>query len=74
MDDNEKITTGLNDRPRNETIAQTGGGLPDDSSRAVDVDDATVERARAKLEENTSRQTLKDDVEEQEDKPYRGSA
>jgi hypothetical protein len=53
MDKDEKITTGLNDRPRNETIGQSGGGLPDDSSKPVDVDDATVERIKAKLGEKT---------------------
>jgi hypothetical protein len=41
-----KITTGSNDRPRNETISQTGGGLPDDSSAQVAVDDVTIERIR----------------------------
>jgi hypothetical protein len=29
--DREKISTGPNDRPINETIAGTGGGIPDDS-------------------------------------------
>jgi len=45
----QKITTGPNDRPRNETIAQTGAGLPDDTSRPVEVDEAEVARVRAKL-------------------------
>jgi hypothetical protein len=30
-DDKAKISTGPNDRPRNETIAGTGPGLPDDA-------------------------------------------
>jgi hypothetical protein len=30
-DDREKISNGPNDRPINETIAGTGGGIPDDS-------------------------------------------
>jgi hypothetical protein len=30
-DDREKISTGLNDRPLNETIAGTGPGIPDDA-------------------------------------------
>lgn len=31
MDDKEKISTGPNERARNETIAGTGPGLPDDA-------------------------------------------
>lgn len=31
MDDKPKISTGPNDRPRNETIAGTGPGIPDDA-------------------------------------------
>ena len=44
-----KITTGANDRPRNETIGQTGDGFPDDSGQPLDVDPAEVERVREKL-------------------------
>jgi len=50
MDKKPKITTGANDRPRDETISQTGEGLPDDTSRPVDVDDATVERVRRQFQ------------------------
>lgn len=74
MDKDEKITTGLNDRPRNETIGQSGAGLPDDSSQPVDVDDATVDRVKEKLTGGSPRQQLKDEIAEQEDQPYRGSA
>lgn len=31
MDDKPKISTGPNERPRNESIAGTGPGLPDDA-------------------------------------------
>jgi len=31
MDDKEKISTGPNERARNETIAGTGPGIPDDA-------------------------------------------
>ncbi|WP_127752494.1 hypothetical protein [Devosia sp. 1566] len=48
-----KATTGANDRPKDETIAQTGAGLPDDTSLPVDVSDEDVERARQKLTEGT---------------------
>ena len=33
----EKITTGANDRPKHESIAQTAEGLPDDSGAIIDV-------------------------------------
>ncbi|RWD36443.1 MAG: hypothetical protein EOS34_11360 [Mesorhizobium sp.] len=33
----QKITTGTNDRPRNETIGKSGEGLPDDSSTSPEV-------------------------------------
>jgi hypothetical protein len=45
-----KITTGTNDRPRNDTIGQSGEGLPDDSSRPVEMDKAQVALVRDKLE------------------------
>jgi hypothetical protein len=32
------ISNGPNARPRDETISQTGRGLPDDSSRPVEID------------------------------------
>ncbi len=31
-------STGTNSRPRHDTIAQTGGGFPDDTGRQVDID------------------------------------
>ncbi|MER9895165.1 hypothetical protein NKJ40_24295 [Mesorhizobium sp. M0119] len=46
----QKITTGANDRPRNETIGQSGEGLPDDSSRPLEVDEGWVARLRNKLQ------------------------
>ncbi|MER9326685.1 hypothetical protein [Mesorhizobium sp. M0488] len=45
-----KITTGLNDRPRDETIAQSGEGLPDDSSKALEFDERSVDRLRNSLQ------------------------
>lgn len=45
-----KITTGTNDRPRNETIGQSGEGLPDDSSTPIEVDEALVARLRKQLQ------------------------
>lgn len=49
MESKPKITTGLNDRPRNESIAQTAPGLPDDTGHPVDISDEEIERTRAKL-------------------------
>lgn len=47
----EKITSGANDRPKNETIAQSGRGLPDDSGSVIEVDEEGVAKVREKLEE-----------------------
>lgn len=44
-----KITTGANDRPRDETIAQTGPGLPDDSGQPIEADEADIEKVRERL-------------------------
>lgn len=65
---NTKITTGSN-----ETIAQTGDGIPDDSSAPVEVDDGEVERVRQKLEGN-AREKLMDEVREEIELPQKGSA
>ncbi|MDB5621874.1 MAG: hypothetical protein JWR39_437 [Devosia sp.] len=48
-----KVTTGANDRPKDETIAQTGPGLPDDGTLPVEVSEEEVERARQKLQQGT---------------------
>ena len=44
-----KISTGPNARARDESIAQTATGLPNDSSRAVEIDDEEVRRVERKL-------------------------
>lgn len=44
-----KISKGTNDRPRDASIAQTGPGIPDDSSRPVDVADKEIDSVRKKL-------------------------
>lgn len=47
----EKKSTGPNARPKNETIAQTGEGLPDDSGRIPgDVMNADERAARESLD------------------------
>lgn len=67
-----KISTGANDRPVDESIAQTAPGLPDDSSRPPDVADSDVERVRRKLADD-SRARLKKEVEEEIKASERGS-
>jgi hypothetical protein len=42
-------STGTNSRPRDETIAQTGPGIPDDSSEPVEVDPGTEKRLEDKI-------------------------
>ncbi|MCJ8517972.1 uncharacterized protein with von Willebrand factor type A (vWA) domain [Pseudorhizobium tarimense] len=74
MDNDKKITNGANDRPRNETIAQSGAGIPDDSSRPLEADDAEVDRVRDNLSGRSPRQQLKEEVREEIEKPQRGSA
>jgi hypothetical protein len=54
MDDKPKISTGPNDRPRNETIAGTGPGIPDDALTPGEElpeppSDEEVERVKAAL-------------------------
>jgi hypothetical protein len=54
MDDKPKISTGPNDRPRNETIAGTGPGIPDDAlapgqELPEPPSDEEMERAKAAL-------------------------
>jgi hypothetical protein len=68
-----KITTGLNDRPKDSTIAQSGAGLPDDSGAAIETSDEEVERIHSKFEDD-ARAKLKAEIEEQIEKPQRGSA
>jgi hypothetical protein len=53
-DDREKISTGPNDRPLNETIAGTGPGIPDEALAPGEElpeapDDEEVERIARKL-------------------------
>ncbi|MFP3547212.1 hypothetical protein SB748_27725 [Rhizobium sp. SIMBA_035] len=68
-----KITTGLNDRPKDATISQSGPGLPDDSGEPIETSDEEVERIRSKFEDDP-RAKLKAEIEEQIEKPQRGSA
>lgn len=42
-------STGPNARPRDETIGQTGEGIPDDSGKLVQVDEKEAERIEEKI-------------------------
>lgn len=44
-----KISKGPNARPKDASIAQSGPGIPDDSSAPVEASDKDVEEARRKL-------------------------
>ena len=63
MDDKPKISTGPNDRPRNETIAGTGPGIPDEARTPGEElpeppSDEEVERAKAALGVGGEREKL----------------
>jgi hypothetical protein len=66
-----KITTGPNDRPK-DAIAQTGPGLPDDTSQPVEATDEQIRRAKESLRESP-RQKLKREVEEEVDLSQKGA-
>ena len=70
----KKITDGANDRPKNETIAQSGAGAPDDVGAPVEVSDEEVERVRQKLLGEKAQDSLKKEVNEATDLPQKGSA
>lgn len=67
-----KITTGTNDRPKEETISQSGEGLPDDLSRPVEADERTINGARKSLRENP-RERLKREVKEEIESSEKGA-
>ena len=63
----KKISNGPNARPRDETIAQSGGGLPDDSSRVPEeVSETAVAAARRGLEKIGQPQAKKEKAAERE--------
>lgn len=72
MDKRGKISTGTNDRPRNETIAESGPGIPDDSGRMVEVPDAEARRMKASLLRDRLDE-LKEKLDEETELPQRGS-
>jgi hypothetical protein len=72
MPGNSKITTGLNDRPKSASIAQSGPGIPDDSGSPIEADDGQIERMKEKLTENP-REKLKKEVQERIEASQKGS-
>jgi len=48
-DDAKPDSTGPNARPRDETISQTGPGIPDDSSRPVEIDPEEEKRIAERI-------------------------
>ena len=75
-----KLTNGLNDRPKGETIAQTGAGLPDDTSRPPELDDEEASKIEQKIRSMGSKGSeqaqadLKSEVEQDIELPLKGSA
>jgi hypothetical protein len=63
-----KITTGLNDRPRDSTIAQSGPGLPDDSGEPIEVTADDEEKIGRKLEE-LAREKVRTEIDGYFEKP-----
>jgi hypothetical protein len=49
MTADKKITTGANDRPKSDSIAQTAPGFPDDSGAIVEADEGQLDAMRAAL-------------------------
>jgi hypothetical protein len=45
------ISDGQSGRPRDETIAQTGRGLPNDTGRPVEIDEDEAARIATKIRE-----------------------
>lgn len=69
-----KISDGANDRSRDDTIAQTGPGLPDDTSKPVEASEEEIEQIRRKLVGETDREKLLREVQDEIDLPQKGSA
>lgn len=76
----EKLSTGLNDRPKNTTIAQTGAGLPDDTGSPLEIDEDEAARIEQKIRgmgaktSDDAQQNLQSEVKEAIELPLKGSA
>lgn len=68
-----KITNGPNDRSRDDSIAQSGPGIPDDSSAPVEASDNDIAEARRKLQQGADAcESTK--LERQLERPKHGTA
>ncbi|ANM13198.1 MULTISPECIES: hypothetical protein [unclassified Rhizobium] len=72
MNKRAKTLTGTNERPENETIAQSGFGIPDDSGPLVEPTEAEIDRVKASRLRGR-RNELKEELDEQTDLPQRGA-
>ncbi|ULR42322.1 hypothetical protein [Rhizobium sp. K102] len=70
--DEQKISTGINDRPRNETVTGSSTGIPYDSSQMSDLTNEGIRRTKASLLRDRL-DDLKDKLDEQVDLPQRGA-
>ncbi|KAA0685654.1 hypothetical protein DTW90_34890 [Neorhizobium sp. P12A] len=68
-----KITNGPNDRPKDESIAQSGPGIPDDRRAPVTASNKEIEEARRKLKSG-DRPTESVELERQLEHPKHGTA
>jgi ribosomal protein S13 len=75
-----KLTTGLNDRPKGETIAQTGAGIPDDTGRAPELDEEEAAKIEQKIRSmgtkggSQAHDELEAEVKQDIELPLKGSA
>ena len=71
-----KITIGLNDRDgraNDASLSQSGPGIPDHAGQPIEVSNEEAKRIRAKFEAE-ARAKVKAEIEEQIEKPQRGTA
>jgi hypothetical protein len=71
-----KIADGLNNAPKDSTIAQSGPGLPDDSSQPIEATEEEALRIPSKLEgtDQADRKDEADDLTRQLARPKHGTA
>jgi hypothetical protein len=75
-----KLTNGLNDRPKGETIAQTGTGIPDDTSRPPELDEEEADKIEQKIRAmgtkggKEAQKNVQAQVQQDIDLPLKGSA
>jgi hypothetical protein len=68
-----KNIDGLTDRTKDDTIAQTGPGIPDDSSSPIQASDEEIARIRSALKDG-EQMDEKEELEKQLERPKHGTA